>query len=127
MDIAELRRYTGDVFRWREKRSAYKFVRCMAPALLAYKLSKGSTNTPIDPSDQITGRRKHFYDGMPELRVTFVSVDVVGLDLATEEDSSESHAETVEETDKAGDEIITPPERGTDDRLNTPTSSQRAK
>jgi hypothetical protein len=71
----------------------------MAPALLAQKLSKGSTNTPIDPSDQVTGGRKHFYDGMPELRVTFVSVDVVGLDLATEEDSSESHAETVEETD----------------------------
>ena len=36
VDIAELRRYTGDVFRWREKRSAYKFVRSMAPALLAY-------------------------------------------------------------------------------------------
>ncbi|KIX03346.1 uncharacterized protein Z518_06898 [Rhinocladiella mackenziei CBS 650.93] len=88
IDIPALRDYVGETFEWLYKPGAWKFVRVMAPALLANRLHRGTARSDIQSADQITERRKHFVsDGIPELRVTAVPAEVVGLNLDAEGDS----------------------------------------
>lgn len=87
VDVNLVRHYVADTFEWNFKPGAWKFVRVMAPALLADGLRRGRPSQILS-ADQITERRSHFVtDGMPELRVTVVPADVVGIDLDAEEDS----------------------------------------
>lgn len=100
IDIKALRDYVADTFEWCYKPGAWKFVRVMAPALLANLLRCGSRN-PITSAEQITERRRHFMsDGIPELRVTVIPADVVALDLDAEEDSPELLASLADEDDE---------------------------
>ncbi|KAH0832517.1 DNA excision repair protein ERCC-5 [Fonsecaea pedrosoi] len=90
IDMQALRVYAAEMFDWMYKPGAWKFVRVMAPALLADRLQRGAAASHITSSDQITERRQHFVsDGIPELRVTVIPGEVVGLDLAAEKDSPE--------------------------------------
>ncbi|EXJ87864.1 hypothetical protein A1O1_04791 [Capronia coronata CBS 617.96] len=90
IDIQALRDYVGDTFDWLYKPGACKFVRVMAPALLANSLRLEGSTPYIHSVEQITERRQHFVsDGIPELRVTVIPAEVVGLDLDAEEDSPE--------------------------------------
>lgn len=90
LDIQALRNYVGETFEWMYKPGAWKFVRVMAPALLANRLQRGVKACPIQSAEQITERRKHLSsDGIPELRITVVPAEIVGLDLDAEEDSPE--------------------------------------
>lgn len=90
IDIPAMREYVSDTFEWLYKPGAWKFVRVMAPALLASRLIRNTAASDIHSHHQITERRKHFVsDGIPELRVTVVPAEVVGLDLDAEEDSPE--------------------------------------
>ena len=90
IDVPALRHYVGDTFEWLYKPGAWKFVRCMAPALLADRLRRGTATSLVTSVEQITEQRKHFVsDGIPELRVTVTPADVVGVDLDAEEDSPE--------------------------------------
>ena len=90
IDVQALRNYAAETFDWSYKPGAWKFVRVTAPALLADGLRRGDTRGHIRSIEQITEQRKHFVsDGIPELRVTVVPADVVGLDLDAEEDSPE--------------------------------------
>ncbi len=90
INIPELRRYVGDTFDWLYKPGAWKFVRGLAPPLLAHRLHRGLAGLYVTSVDQIRERRQHFTnDGIPELRVAAVPADVVGLDLDIEEDSPE--------------------------------------
>ncbi|KAL2408559.1 hypothetical protein ABEF93_004968 [Exophiala dermatitidis] len=116
IDIEALRTYVGETFDWLYKPGAWKLVRVMAPALLADGLRRGVANSHIHSVEQITERRKHFVsDGIPELRVTVIPAEVVGLDLDAEEDSpeyldrlaAEEHG-GVDEVGIAGDDDITP-------------------
>lgn len=100
IDTKALRDYVADTFEWCYKPGAWKFVRVMAPALLAHSLICGSTG-PITSADQITERRRHFIsDGIPELRLTVVPSDVVALDLDAEEDSPGYLASLAEEDEE---------------------------
>jgi holliday junction resolvase YEN1 len=88
IDIQMLREYTAATFDWGYKPGAWHFVRNLAPALIAHQLQRGSAASIITSEVQITERRRHFVsDGIPELRVTVVPAEVVGLDLDAEEDS----------------------------------------
>ncbi|KAK4943916.1 hypothetical protein LTR10_016632 [Elasticomyces elasticus] len=90
IDIPAMREYVADTFEWLYKPGAWKFVRVMTPALLANRLIRGAAALDIRSHKQITERRKHFVsDGIPELRITAVPAEVVGLDLEAEEDSPE--------------------------------------
>ncbi|RMD40109.1 hypothetical protein DV735_g5024, partial [Chaetothyriales sp. CBS 134920] len=106
INIPQLRDYVGQTFDWLYKPGAWKFVRGMAPSLLAYKLRLGLADQHLHTVSQITERRQHFISGgIPELRITAVPSDVVGLDLEAEEDSPE-HVEasaTIEIEDSAGE------------------------
>lgn len=87
--IADMRAYVRETFEWDYKPGAWKFVRVMAPALLANRLLR-KRQSPVGSADQITERRKHFVsDGIPELRITMIPAEIVGLDLDAEEDSPE--------------------------------------
>lgn len=87
IDVKELRQYVGDTFDWLYKGGATKFVRSMAAPLLAQRLLRGLQNAGLTSVESITERRQHFInDGLPELRVSAIPADVVGLDLQVEED-----------------------------------------
>ncbi|OAP63126.1 hypothetical protein AYL99_02353 [Fonsecaea erecta] len=88
IDVQALRDYAADMFEWLYKPGAWKFVRVMAPALLADGLRRDRATSHLTSVDQITEQRQHFVsDGIPELRVTVVPAKVVGLNLDAEEDS----------------------------------------
>ncbi|OQV05783.1 XPG I-domain-containing protein [Cladophialophora immunda] len=90
IDIQALRDYAAEMFEWWYKPGAWKFVRVTAPALLANRLLRGAATSYVTSADQITERRQHFVsDGIPELRVTAIPGEIVGLDLDAEEDSPE--------------------------------------
>ncbi|KAK6379246.1 hypothetical protein LTS17_006164 [Exophiala oligosperma] len=89
VDILAMREYVREMFEWDFKPGAWKFVRVIAPALLANRLLR-TQQSGIHSADQITERRKHFItDGIPELRVTMIPSEVVGIDLGAEKDSPE--------------------------------------
>ncbi|RMZ81861.1 hypothetical protein DV738_g1991, partial [Chaetothyriales sp. CBS 135597] len=106
INISQFRDYVGQTFDWLYKPGAWKFVRVMAPCLLAHKLRLGVADQHLNTVDQITERRQHFTTGgIPELRITAIPSDVVGLDLEAEEDSPE-HVEAaaiIEIEDSAGE------------------------
>jgi holliday junction resolvase YEN1 len=90
IDVQSLRSYTAETFDWRYKPGALKLVRSLARPLLADRLQNGFADQLIRSSGQIHERREHYtMGGIPELRVSATPVDVVGLDLDTEEDSPE--------------------------------------
>ena len=99
VNVPELRLFVAEAFGWQYLTGAKKFVRGLAPALLAHQLiQRSKSNTQEDEGLEtkqwaegqlvkvICGRRAHWNtDGAPELRVAYVPADVVGLDLDSEE------------------------------------------
>lgn len=99
VDIAGLRAFTAETFDWTFKIGAVKFIRVLAPGLLNQALMDLS-NKQLESDDldvrefveaklvkSITTRRTHFNtDGTPELRISYIPNDVVGIDLDAEED-----------------------------------------
>ena len=99
VNVTELRMFVAEAFDWQYLSGAKKFVRGLAPALLARQLVRRSE---IDASNEddvedkemaeselvkcICGRRNHWNTGgEPELRVAYIPSDIVGLDLESEE------------------------------------------
>ncbi|KAI9761542.1 MAG: hypothetical protein M4579_000933 [Chaenotheca gracillima] len=135
VDLQGLREYVAEAFEWRRVSGAKKFVRGLAPALLIQQLRlRGqrdehppvrieSTHRPESALVQsLLGRpelpRRHFStDGMDELRVAFVPLDIVPLDLGAEEADSEP-----DEAPSASDEDFV---QGSDQELElkAPTKS----
>jgi Holliday junction resolvase YEN1 len=107
IEVQALRDYARDTLDWQYKPGAWKFVRVMAPALLADRLRRDAATSIVTSVDQITERRQHFVsDGIPELRVTVIPAEVVGLDLDAEDDSPEylDRLAAQEENEAAGEE-----------------------
>lgn len=122
VDIPGLRNFVIEAFEWSGLPGAKKFIRGLAPALLGHRLrERGSTHGEFsEPRKQdektlitsICGRRAHFAtDATPELRVLYTPIEIVGLDLASEENDdiaaepySDSEAEFERAPDSADDE-----------------------
>ncbi|MCJ1425162.1 hypothetical protein MMC29_003050 [Sticta canariensis] len=122
VNVAGLRNFVIEAFDWDRLSGAKKFLRGLAPPLLVHKLRiRGSAdNEYYDDLEKrekdekmlvasICGRRSHFAtDATPELRVVFTPLEVVGLDLESEEkdildiagisDSEAEHTVSVDET-----------------------------
>lgn len=102
VDVPRLREYVKDAFDWKDRGGARKFIRNLAPALLVHQLRLRVDRRDSGYGDliltqmqemeyvrSICGQREHFNaDGMPELRVVFHPMDIVGLDLEAEHDDS---------------------------------------
>lgn len=99
IDIPGLRAFTAETFDWVCKIGAVKFIRVLAPGLLNQALMDlsnkqlESDNPDVRESVEsklvksIKLRRTHFStDGTPELRISYIPNDVVGVDLEAEED-----------------------------------------
>ncbi|KAB5585431.1 DNA repair endonuclease rad2 [Coniochaeta sp. 2T2.1] len=98
VDITGLREFVRETFEWTYREGAIKLVRVLAPSLLVQSLLGASTvdsDAAQDPDSEkakeytivrgIASRRTHFStDSMPELRVSYVPIDMVPLDLEAE-------------------------------------------
>ncbi|KAH8820020.1 hypothetical protein F5884DRAFT_33930 [Xylogone sp. PMI_703] len=103
VDIAGLRDFVSNAFNWVNKIGAKKFIRGLAPALLIMKLRQRSDQQDTGREDviftaksemelvkSIAGQRTHLdTDGIPELRVVYSPIEIVGLDLDAEPDDEE--------------------------------------
>ncbi len=132
VNVQDLRNFVADAFDWQLLSGAKKFVRGLAPALLTRQL----INNQISCSDNdglhakesaeyklvkcICGRRTHWNTGgEPELRIAYIPIDIVGLDLRSEEkDDFQGHGQDVSgdeqpasEVDETGDRSESPAKR----------------
>jgi holliday junction resolvase YEN1 len=100
IDVHGLRDYVARMFEWRYKSGARTFMRSLAGPLLIHALRRRATSSSIYGSclcqkigeeGLIHGpdkEKSHFdNDGATELRVRYVPVEVVDIDLAAEEDN----------------------------------------
>ena len=123
INVPELRIFVADAFDWQCLSGAKKFVRGLAPAMLSHQLSRGGQVNATDDDyieakeraedmlvKCICGRRSHWNTGgEPELRIAYVPIDIVGLDLdAEEKDDFQGYGQ-----DPSGDEQ--PASEGEDD------------
>jgi Holliday junction resolvase YEN1 len=137
IDIHNLRQFVAEAFDWTHRSGAKKFIRGLAPAMLIAKLRRRSNRIPSANEDivltemnetelvkAICGTRAHFStDALPELRVIYVPIDIVGLDLDAEEDDLEDYGRDGLATnsydydeERASDGDLTP-----DARLSSPS------
>ncbi|KAH8670372.1 hypothetical protein BGZ60DRAFT_430815 [Tricladium varicosporioides] len=105
VDVAGLRIFVADAFDWVNKGGARKFIRGLAPALLTHKLRVRADRRDSGYGDviltamnemelvrAICGKRTHISsDGIPELRIIYHPLDIVGIDLEDEHDDSEDY------------------------------------
>ncbi|KAL8725505.1 MAG: hypothetical protein Q9181_006399 [Wetmoreana brouardii] len=98
LDLLGLRQFVAEAFEWKNFSGAKKFVRGLAPAMLIDRLCN-RYNMDLTDNDlvaqeieeknlitAICSRRNHFTtDAVPELRIAYTPIDIVGLDLAAEE------------------------------------------
>ena len=107
INVQELRSYASHTFDWQYKPGAWKVVRSLARPLLAQRLQNGVADHLIRSSTQIHERREHYtMGGIPELRVSAAPIDIVGLDLDSEQDSPEylELMEAEQDADNDGDD-----------------------
>jgi len=133
INVSELRGFVAEAFEWVNRSGAVKFIRGLAPALLVERLQRRGVEKTIEASNRvdrpreefhiikaICGRRKHFVtDGLPELRLAYVPIDICGLNLEHEAaESSAGELDSHSETENVNDE---------DDSSDTPTSPRKTK
>ncbi|KAL8696458.1 MAG: hypothetical protein Q9201_007646 [Fulgogasparrea decipioides] len=116
LDLSGLRQFVAEAFEWKNFAGAKKFVRGLAPAMLVdrlckkYHMDRADDDLVAQETEEkqlvtaICGRRKHFTtDAVPELRIAYTAIDIVGLDLEAEEpdieviEASDSEIEVREE------------------------------
>ena len=98
IDVPALRIFVGEYFDWKTIVGAKKFIRGLAPALLAHQMYRRSTSSDRDfetlekkEVDEarlvraICGCRTHWNtDGLPELRIAYIPADIAAVDLNAE-------------------------------------------
>ncbi|CAO1600505.1 hypothetical protein XANCAGTX0491_004191 [Xanthoria calcicola] len=97
IDLPGLRHFVAEAFEWINLAGARKFVRGLAPAMLVDRLcrryTKDHANDDLKAQEfqevaivtAICGRRSHFItDAVPELRIAYTPIDIVGLNLEDE-------------------------------------------
>lgn len=86
VDVLALREYTRETFEWRGPSGAAKFVRGLAPVVLAQRV----WDRNLEACKLITamhGRRDHFStDGLAEIRISYTPVAVIPINNELEEE-----------------------------------------
>ena len=116
IDYNGLRTFTGEAFDWQNLGGAKKFIRNLAPAMLARQLRLNAT-THVTGEEQapliqkVSGKRNHHTtDFSTEIRVDFRPLDLVPIDLSAEPldpvetDMGEEDGENVDLVDEEEDE-----------------------
>ena len=104
LDYPGLREFTGDAFDWAKLEGAKHFIRSLAPSLLVRALRLRAAQIERLPTDDIRaiqedeallvkglhGKRQHAEtDSSTELRVSFVPIELVKINLESEEPDDE--------------------------------------
>jgi Holliday junction resolvase YEN1 len=85
MDLPALRKFTEEAFKWETVIGAKKFIRTLAPGLLVRELRLGSEGRKAQLVQKIHQAREHAStDNTPELRISYIPIDVVNIDLSIE-------------------------------------------
>jgi Holliday junction resolvase YEN1 len=129
-DIPGLREFTLEAFKWEFVSGAKHFVRNLAPALLVQQLRLRADRPPCDDTciiaqeearlvKTIHQKRQHVTtDNSTELRVGYVPIDLVNIDLDAEESDPEILPEGLESEDE--DMPVTGEEPGSPKKKRTP-------
>ncbi|GAD96789.1 rad2-like endonuclease [Paecilomyces variotii No. 5] len=133
IDALELRMFASDFLDWKYRSGARKIVRCLAEPLVSYRLrlQKPATvlqgygsfvpNTTVPTAQRVYKSRTHWStDGMPQLQMDMVPIDVVGLDLEAEEPNPPLLQQEVQ-----GSEDVIDEEDGDSEAEAQPQGSQR--
>ncbi|KAI9673822.1 MAG: hypothetical protein M1829_003940 [Trizodia sp. TS-e1964] len=118
IDVEGLRTFTADAFDWNRKSGAIKFIRNLAPALLvsrlrtrSEKLLQGSTSESElrEQEDalvkELFNTRTHIStDGTLEVRIGYMPLDIVNIDLNAEEPDYEQGEDSTPEAEPAEDD-----------------------
>ncbi|KAI9852950.1 MAG: hypothetical protein M1838_003744 [Thelocarpon superellum] len=99
VDLPGLRIFVADAFDWTHRSGAKKLVRGLAPALVVHELCQrvetpGTQGRPARSDEGYLqgffGKRVHFStDGLPEIRIGYVPLDFVSIDLDAEDSDTE--------------------------------------
>lgn len=132
IDIPALREFCAEAFDWTCIGGAKKFVRNLAPALLVKQLRLHSEEEPQEDPHEIgvieTRLVKSIYktrehvttDGTPEMRIGFIPIGLVNIDLEAEEPDPELPVDDVD-----SDEEVPATQRADDDPEAEPTSPKK--
>ncbi|KAE8149741.1 hypothetical protein BDV25DRAFT_123055 [Aspergillus avenaceus] len=95
VDPSKLRRFTANAFDWKYRSGARKLIKLLAEPLTAYRLRLGRevlafpfrlSENDVPMLQKVYKSRSTFNtDGLTELQLDYVPIDVVGLDLLAEE------------------------------------------
>ncbi|GFF76091.1 hypothetical protein CNMCM6936_002592 [Aspergillus lentulus] len=97
IDVLELRRFTADAFEWNYRSGARKVIKLLAEPLVSYRLRLQKSPSPFAGNTSLSGsdvpmlqkiyksRTSFSTDGLTELQLEIVPIDVVGLNLLAEE------------------------------------------
>ncbi|KAL4878659.1 hypothetical protein BJY04DRAFT_195337 [Aspergillus karnatakaensis] len=96
IDVYQLRQFTADALDWNYRSGARKVIKLLAEPLVSYKLRLGQhplasgrprlSNSDAPILDKVHKSRTSFStDGLTELQLDMIPLDVVGLDLLAEE------------------------------------------
>ncbi|KAL4781823.1 hypothetical protein BJX76DRAFT_334259 [Aspergillus varians] len=96
VDVWQLRQFTADAFEWNYRSGARKVIRLLAEPLVSYRLRIGQhpshsgrpklSNSDAPALQKVYKSRTSFNtDGLTELQFDMVPIDIVGLDLMSEE------------------------------------------
>ncbi|KAK4451790.1 hypothetical protein QBC34DRAFT_43233 [Podospora aff. communis PSN243] len=98
VDIVGLRDFVAGTFDWTNRIGAVKFIRVISAQILVQRLVRRCGTAAVHEDDldlkeeqeavfvkSVTKRREHFStDATPELRISYIPVDIVGIDLDAE-------------------------------------------
>ncbi|KAI5858670.1 hypothetical protein BZA05DRAFT_10514 [Tricharina praecox] len=89
VDVVALREYTRDTFEWRGPGGANKFVRTLAPVVLAQHVWDRNTEM-CKLIEAMHGRRNHSStDGLVEMRISYTPVAVIPINKELEEEDDQ--------------------------------------
>jgi holliday junction resolvase YEN1 len=97
VDVVGLREFVAGTFDWTNRMGAVKFIRVISAQILVQRLVRRCGTAEVDDDldlkeeqeaafvKSVTKRREHFStDATPELRISYIPVDIVGIDLDAE-------------------------------------------
>lgn len=122
IDALEIRKFAAEVFDWRYRSGAKKIVRLLAEPLVSFRLRLGKPVRTVqgygdfvpDMEAPILQRvyrsRTHMStDGLSQLQMEIVPIEIVGLDLFAEEPNPKPQQEVVEPLDDEDPESVDEP------------------
>ncbi|ODM14924.1 hypothetical protein SI65_09676 [Aspergillus cristatus] len=131
----EIRHFAARFFDWNYRSGARKVIRLLAEPLVSYRIRlrrqlNGSTlsNSDIPMLRKVyKSRASYSTDGLTELQVDVIPINVVGLDLFAEEPNPPLPSQASEEAAASGDEVDDDPEAPAESAPQSPVKKRVTK